>query len=257
MRLHLHESIGYALAARDHWRPSAVAQPHMNTPATPRYQLLTFDVYTALADVDGSLAPMLREGLPPHVDSLELVRTWRRKQLEYALISNSLDHGRVPFGTITRRALDYALGRATVVLSETALQNLVAAWEQLQLWPEAESVLTEIAGRGYRIGLLSNGDETMLRALAARWPLRCHDIFASDRAGYYKPHPSVYALPWPALGLAADQMLHIAGSATDVMGAKSAGLRCVWVNRGHDRLLDARLAPDHEVEDLRGLLSIL
>jgi hypothetical protein len=29
------------------------------------------------------------------------------------------------------------------------------------------------------------------------------------------------------------------------------------VNRGHDSLLDARLAPDHEVEDLRGLLSIL
>jgi len=46
-------------------------------------------------------------------------------------------------------------------------------------------------------------------------------------------------------------MLYIAGSATDVMGAKSAGLRCVWVNRGHDRLLNARLAPDHEVDDLR------
>jgi len=229
----------------------------MNTPATPRYQLLTFDVYTALADVEGSLAPTLRERLPRHVDSLEIVRTWRRKQLEYALISNSLDHGRVPFGTITRRALDYALGRAQVVLSETTLQDLVAAWEQLQLWPEAESVLKEIAARGYRIGLLSNGDETMLRALAARWPIQCDDVFASDRAGYYKPHPSVYAFPLEALGLAADQMLHIAGSATDVMGAKSAGLRCVWSNRAQDRLLDARLAPDHEFEDLRGLLPIL
>ena len=229
----------------------------MNTPAPQRYQLLTFDVYTALADVEGSLAPMMRQGLPPHVDGLDLVRTWRRKQLEYVLISNSLDQGRVPFGTITRRALDYALSRVKVVLSETALQDLVVAWEQLQLWPEAESVLTEIEARGYRIGLLSNGDETMLRALAARWPIQCDDVLASDRAGYYKPHPSVYALPLQALGLAADQMLHIAGSATDVMGAKSAGLRCVWANRRHDSLLDARLAPDHEIDDLRGLLRIL
>ena len=229
----------------------------MNTPAPPRYQLLTFDVYTALADVEGSLAPRMRHELPPHVDGLDLVRTWRRKQLEYVLISNSLDKGRVPFGTITRRALDYALSRAKVVLSESALQELVVAWQQLQLWPEAESVLTEIEARGYRIGLLSNGDETMLQALAARWPIQCDDVFASDRAGSYKPHPSVYALPLQALGLAADQMLHIAGSATDVMGAKSAGLRCVWVNRGHDSLLDARLAPDHEVEDLHGLLRLL
>ncbi len=195
--------------------------------------------------------------LTPHVDSVDVVRTWRRKQLEYVLISNSLDKGRVPFDTITRRALDYTLRRAHVVLSETALQDLVVAWEHLQLWPEAESVLTEIEARGYRIGLLSNGDETMLRALAAHWPMQCDDVFASDRAGYYKPHPSVYALPLQTLGLAADEMLHIAGSATDVTGAKSAGLRCVWANRGHDSLLDARLAPDHEIEDLRGLLRIL
>jgi 2-haloacid dehalogenase len=229
----------------------------MNTPAAPRYQLLTFDVYTALADVEGSLTPTLRERLPPHVDSREIVRTWRSKQLEYALISNSLSQGRLSFRTITRRALDYALGRAKVVLSETALEELVAAWDQLQLWPEAGSVLAEIAARGYRIGLLSNGDETMLRALATHWSLPCDHVFASDRAGYYKPHPSMYALPREALGLAVDQMLHIAGSATDVMGARSAGLRCVWSNRGHDRVLDARLAPECEVNDLRGLLPIL
>jgi 2-haloacid dehalogenase len=52
-------------------------------------------------------------------------------------------------------------------------------------------------------------------------------------------------------------MLHLAGSATDVTGAKSAGLRCVWSNRGHDLLLDPRLTPDYEIEDLRGLLPIL
>ena len=226
-------------------------------PATPHCQLLTFDVYTALADVEGSLTPVLRQKLPADVNSLDLVRTWRRKQLEYALISNSFDRERVPFETITRRALDYTLGQAKVVLSDAARQELVVAWEYLRLWPEAEPVLTELAARGFRIGLLSNGDEKMLRALAGRWPIPCDHVFASDRAGHYKPHPSIYALPREALGLTTDQMLHVAGSATDVMGAKSAGLRCVWSNRGHDRLLDTRLAPDHEIEDLRELLGIV
>src|SRR5262245_14334612 len=153
----------------------------MNTLATPRCQFLTFDVYTALADVEGSLTPVLRQRLPAHVNSLELVRTWRRKQLEYALISNSFARERVPFETITRRALDYTLGQAKLALSETARQDLVVAWEHLQLWPEAESVLKELVARGFRIGLLSNGDETMLRALAGRWPIQCDEVFASDR----------------------------------------------------------------------------
>ena len=41
------------------------------------------------------------------------------------------------------------------------------------------------------------------------------------------------------------------------MGTKAAGLRCVWVNRQHDRVLDERYTADDECEDLRGLLSVV
>ncbi|MCA1585982.1 MAG: HAD family hydrolase, partial [Acidobacteria bacterium] len=59
------------------------------------------------------------------------------------------------------------------------------------------------------------------------------------------------------LGLSADQVLHVAGSTTDVIGTKAAGLHCVWVNRQHDRVWDERYAADEEVEDVRGLLSVM
>ena len=219
--------------------------------------MLTFDVYTALCDVEGSLTPVVQEALAAQRDCLELVRVWRRKQLEYVLISNSLQQGRTSFAVITRRSLDYALNRAQVELTERARQDLVAAWDELQLWPEAAPVLTEIKARGYRIGLLSNGDDSMLRALAARLPIPCDDVFSSEQAGSYKPHPSVYALPLRALRLAADQVLHVAGSPTDVMGARAAGLRCAWSNRQHDGVLDARYGANHEFDDLRGLLGIV
>lgn len=222
-----------------------------------RPSLLTFDVYTALFDVEGSLTPVVQQALPAQEDYLELVRVWRRKQLEYVLISNSLQQGRTSFAVITRRALDYTLSRMQVELTERACQDLVAAWNQLLLWPEAAQVVREMKARGYRIGLLSNGDDSMLRALAARLPVPCDDVFSSEQAGCYKPHPSVYALPWRALRLAADQILHVAGSPTDVMGAKAAGLRCAWSNRQHDRVLDARYSADHEFGDLRGLLGIV
>ena len=222
-----------------------------------RYQLITFDVYTALFDIEGSLVPVIRPFLQKQTDAIELVRVWRQKQLEYALASNSLQHGRVPFAVITRRALDYSLNRAQINMDETSCQSLVAAWDRLQLWPEAAEVLRTVRERDYQVGLLSNGDEVMLQTLASRLPIHCDHIFASEQAGYYKPHPSIYELPLKALGMTSDQILHVAGSATDVMGAKAAGLHCAWSNRKQDKVLDDRYQADYEFENLLGLLDVL
>ncbi len=215
-------------------------------------RLITFDVYTALFDIEGSLASVVASALG--VDGLALVRTWRGKQLEYALISNSLARDRVPFRLITRRALDYALARASLDAPDSTRENMVEAWNHLRPWPEAEEVLAALKSRGYPIAVLSNGDEAMLRTLLARLSTPFDHVFASDQAGYYKPHPSVYALPLKALDLAPQQVLHVAGSATDVTGAKSAGLRCAWSNRFGDRVWDVAYKADHEFRDLRGML---
>ncbi|HKY53235.1 MAG TPA: haloacid dehalogenase type II [Anaerolineales bacterium] len=226
-------------------------------PVSHRYQLITLDVYTALFDIEGSLVPVVQQLLKEQVDATELVHTWRQKQLEYALISNSLQQGRVPFAVITRRALDYTLSRVQMDLSDSSRQSLVAEWDRLQLWPEAAQVLSEVKKRGYAVGLLSNGDEAMLQALASRLPIKYDHIFASEPAGYYKPHPSIYELPLKFLGLTSDQVLHVAGSATDVMGTKAAGLPCAWSNRKQDRVLDSSYQADYEFANLLGLLKVI
>jgi 2-haloacid dehalogenase len=226
-------------------------------PGSHRYQLITFDVYTALFDIEGSLVPVVQELFKEDVDATEIVRVWRQKQLEYVLISNSLQQGRVPFTIITRRALDYALSRAQVDLAEMSRLFLVAQWDQLQLWTETRRVLVEVKKRGYAVGLLSNGDEEMLRVLSSRLPIVCDHIFASEQAGYYKPHSSVYELPLRTLGLASDQILHVAGSATDVIGTKAAGLSCGWSNRQHDKVVDDKYRADYEFENLLGLLDVI
>jgi 2-haloacid dehalogenase len=225
-------------------------------PGSSQYKLITFDVYTALFDVEGSLGPLVHQVLDPQADSLGFVRLWRKTQLEYALISNSLGGERVPFHTLTRRALEYALSQMQVHVSETGREHLTMAWDQLMMWPEAEEVLTTLKARGYLIGLLSNGDQAMLEALAARLPVSCDHIFSSEQAGVYKPHPTIYALPLQALGLGSNEILHVAGSRIDVMGAKAAGLHCAWSNRQADKVYDPTYAADHEFENLLGLLSL-
>ena len=43
-------------------------------------QLITFDVYTALFDVEGSLVPIINQTFGAPLEALALVRTWRSKQ---------------------------------------------------------------------------------------------------------------------------------------------------------------------------------
>ena len=219
------------------------------------YQLITFDVYTALFDIDSSLTPAVSEMLD--LDGLTFVRAWRRKQMEYALISNSLEQGRISFELITRRALADTLVRCHVTLSESSQTDLLNAWQTLQPWPEAASAMDSIKARGYTLGVLSNGDRKMLETLIKRLPPVIEHIFSSEQAGYYKPHPSVYALPLQTLSLAADQVLHVAGSATDALGTKAAGLNCAWSNRNHEPLIDPTYTVDFDMPDLSQLLDIL
>lgn len=221
------------------------------------YRLITFDVYTALFDVEGSLARRAAEALGDEAAARALVRAWRRRQMEYLLISNSLEQGRVPFAVVTRRALDDSLHRAGLQLPQAAQEAWMAAWETLRPWPEADEVLRTLAERGHRLGLLSNGDEAGLRALAGRLAVPVAHIFAAEQAGRYKPHPAVYALPRQQLGLGQHEVLHVAGSVTDVMGTKAAGLACAWSNRQGEQVLDPALRADFTFEDLRGVLSVV
>jgi len=137
-----------------------------------RYKLVTFDVYAALFDLEGSLVPEVRAVLPPEVDPVAFFRLWRSKQLEFALISNSLGRGHLKFKYLTERALEYALKRHNLELPADTRAALVAAWNRLRPWPEAGEVLAGVKARGCLTALLSNGDEAMLRELAAALPVR-------------------------------------------------------------------------------------
>jgi 2-haloacid dehalogenase len=217
--------------------------------------LITFDLYSALADIEQSLLPEV-ERLLPAAEPAALIRTWRVRQLEYTLFSTLLSRGHLSFREITAKALDCALRQHDLELSKTARVGLVGAWTRLGPWPEAGEVLVELSRRGHTLALLSNGDEVMLRAQAPRFGVSFDHVFAADQAGVYKPHPAIYRLPLEALGLAPEEVLHVAGSGRDVIGAKAAGLRCYWSNRMGETLLEPTLAPDYEHPDLHGLLIV-
>ena len=219
---------------------------------------ITFDVYSALYDaVSGlqrALAALLR-ARGTAGDPAALARTWRQRHMEYLLIANSLELEPARNRTALDASARQTLAALRPPLSADELARLLDAWETLPLWPEAVGVLTEVRRRPVILGTLSNGDADMLEALLRRQPVT-FDRIISTEGGKFKPHPSVYARALSALGVARDELLHVAGSATNAAGATAFGIRTVWVNRAGQLVADPRFAPAYDVKDLNAVLEI-
>lgn len=220
--------------------------------------LVTFDVYMALLNIEGSLTPVVHDSLGlPQQDAAAFVRSWRAKQMERAAISNSLEQERTSFRDATAMALDYVAARNGIVIPVDTRDALILAWDALQPWPEADAAVAAVKAKGFATAILSNGDQDMLEAVAGNFTAEFDHILSSETAGKYKPHPAVYDLPTTVLGIAKGDVLHVAGSPNDVLGAIAAGMRCVWSNRHGDRVLDPRYPPTHELSDLSGVPDLL
>lgn len=220
-------------------------------------ELVTFDVYMALLDIEGSLVPVVAETLRlSHDTATAFVRTWRAKQMERAAISNSLEHGRTSFRDATGMALDYVAGRNSIAVPADARDFLIMAWDTMNPWPEADAAIAAVKAKGVKTAILSNGDQDMLEAVARNFTAGFDHILSSEIAGKYKPHPAVYDLPTTSLGIEKTNVLHVAGSGNDVLGAAAAGMPCVWSNRQGDILLDPRYAPLKVLPDLSAVADL-
>ena len=102
--------------------------------------------------------------------------------------------------------------------------------------------------------LLSNGNS---------YPERCglegmfqFVIFSQDY-GVEKPNPRLFKIAVEKAGCSKQQLLHVGDSLqNDVMGAVSAGIKCVWLNRQNMKN-NLRLKIDYEVSSLLELLESL
>lgn len=224
------------------------------------FRAVTFDVYSALFDTQAGLAEALdaflrRRGVG--ADPVELARAWRQHHRHHLLVANSLEPEPASNRRAIERSLEVTLRPLGVRPSDAEQDELVAAWERLPAWPEAAAVLREVRSRPVLLAALSNGDEDMLWKLLDRLPVR-FDAVVSTEGGRFKPHPSAYRKALDRLSVRADELLHVAGSAVDAVGATAFGIPTLWVRRGAaEPLPDPRFAPAYEGTDLWAVLQLV
>ena len=131
--------------------------------------------------------------------------------------------------------------------------GLHAEWDQIDPWPEAPRILSELA-KDHRLGVVTNCSERLGRAAADRVGVRFDVVVTSERAGFYKPDPAPYRLALSELRLDASEVLFVAGSGFDLIGTARVGLDTYWHNRvglARPAAAPPPLRESRSLEDLR------
>lgn len=175
-----------------------------------KYDAVVFDLLTALLDswkLWNDVAGSPEAGL-----------TWRRRYLEITYGCGAYR----PYETLVREAA------RDVGLSETLGEQLERRWLELAPWPEAEAVLSRL---GVPVAVATNCSIRLGQQAASRVRVPFAVVATAESVGFYKPRPELYRAVLAALGTAPERTLFVAGSASDVPGAKSVGMPVYWHNR--------------------------
>ena len=164
--------------------------------------------------------------------AVELCEAWRLRQFEYSWLRVASGQY-ADFRSVTDDALVYAAKTRHIELSKEARNQLVDAYSQLELWPDARAALSAWKQAGIRLAPLSNYSPGMLRDLLAN--AKVSELFelqiSSHFAKTFKPDPRAYALGPSLLGLRREEIAFSAFGGWDAAGAKWFGFPTFWVNR--------------------------
>ena len=175
-----------------------------------KYDAVVFDLLTALLDswtLWNDVAGSPEAGMK-----------WRRRYLEITYGCGAYR----PYETLVREAA------RDVGLPERSGDELERRWGELAPWPDAPGVLKRIP---VPLAVATNCSVRLGRQAADRVGAPFALVETAESVGFYKPRPEVYQAVLRRLGTAPDRTLFVAGSASDVPGAKGVGMPVYWHNR--------------------------
>ena len=236
-----------------------------STPArAEEVKAVLFDSYGTLVSWEGveSKVAEVMERKGAAVDPAAFNALWRSKQLLYVLYATLVDKGFEPFSYVTRRALRTAARFHEVELTPEEEDELVSVWNHLEPYPDVIEGLKRIRALGYPImAPLTNGDREMVRVGIvepfAKLGFEFDTYLTADLWGKNKIHPDVYLRSIDKLGLSPSDVVFVCRGQFDIVGAKAAGLKVIWVNRAGEPLEDHGYIPDWQVSDFFEVAELL
>ena len=228
------------------------------TPPPRPAHLLTFDCYGTLIDWERGLLAALRPALGDAVAGVsddELLEA-------FAAVEHEAQSPYRPYRSVLAQALGELASRYGAEPSEDARAAFAGSVGDWPAFPDSHAALTRLQTR-YRLVPITNCDDDLFAASAARLGITFDDVVTAQQAGAYKPDERPFLLAFERLGIPRERILHVAQSLWhDHVTAGRLGLTSVWINRragrpGGGATPPAHAAPDLELPDLRSLADLL
>jgi len=214
---------------------------------------LAFDVYGTLIDTNGVVVA-LQEMIGNQ--AAEFSRVWREKQLEYTFRRGLMQRYR-SFSVCTRDALNFTCAALNIDLGMKDKQRLMDSYGVLPAFSDVVKALDGLKTADYRLYAFSNGKADAVKALLDHAGILDHfiDVISVDEIQTFKPDPAVYFHLLKRCNSAPESSWLISGNAFDVIGAKSAGLKGIWLKRTAAAVFDPweGFAPDASIPALTEL----
>jgi len=198
---------------------------------------LFFDVFGTLVDWRTSIAREAKDILRPlghSLDWLAFADAWRG---EYQPAMDEIRSGRLPFSKLDvlhRHNLEKILPRFKISgLPAETMRHLNLAWHRLDAWPDSSPGLIRLKKK-CMIAPVSNGNISLMVALARRNNFPWDAILGSEIAGDFKPKPRVYLAACEALDLPPGDCMMVAAHSHDLASAAKNGLRTGHIARPNE-----------------------
>ena len=225
-----------------------------------RVTTLAFDIFGTVLDLTGSMTPPAREFLQRKgaaVSAEVFWDEWRARQRIEQYQDSLMMLGHSGYLETCRKALLYCLRLNRIPFTEEEVRELMQAWQRLTPHPDVAEGLRRLKTR-YKLVALSNGEQHYLEHLEQeRMRFGFDALISVQKAGMFKPHPSVYRTGATLLGMEPGEIMMVAAHAFDIMGARACGYRGAYVNRYRLPYEESPHRPDLEVRDFIELADAL
>lgn len=157
------------------------------------------------------------------------------------------------------RDFDIEITREEALLFQ---QEYAKAQKHIYVSDTIKSLLTELKNKGHLLGVITNGpgqhQRNKIKALELEQWIAAEHAYISGELDLMKPDKQIFEYAIRDMQAEEAEVYYIGDSfANDIVGAKGAGLKAVWMNRRKHALPEGSVVPDYEVhteEELKALL---
>ena len=213
------------------------------------YEMISFDCYGTLIDWELGMKNALRELAEKKNISIDI----EKAPENYIEIELEVEKERYrKYSEILTISLKRLLKDVELSPEEEKIfVNTLPKWSP---FPETREVLRELKDRGYKLAILSNIDEDMIKKSIDLIGIEFDCVITAEQTRSYKPSHKHWERLVEIFNLSKNKILHVAASYIhDIIPAHELGIKTAWINRNKEK----RERIDYEFSNLKPLTEIL